>query len=59
MLPAREESDEGHPEGASGEAVDDKVDARVQHQEEVVDAVKRRREWNRIIVRMEVDRTLQ
>ena len=35
---AREESEEGCPESAAGEAVDDKVYARVQHEEKVVDA---------------------
>ena len=42
-LPAGEESEQGGPEGAAGEAVDDEVDARVEHEEKVVDAGERER----------------
>ena len=42
--PAGEESQQGGPEGAAGEAVDDEVDARVEHEEKVVDAGERERE---------------
>ena len=38
LILASEESEEGGPEGAAGEAVDDEVYARVQHEEKVVDA---------------------
>ena len=42
-VPARKEADECGPEGAAGEAVDDEVDARVEHEEKVVDAGERER----------------
>ena len=41
--PAGEESQQGGPEGAAGEAVDDEVDARVEHEGKVVDAGERGR----------------
>ena len=42
-LPAGEESEHGCPEGAAGEAVDDEVDARVEHEEKVFDTGERGR----------------
>ena len=42
-VPACEETQQGCPEGAAGEAVDDEVDARVEHEEKVVDAGERER----------------
>ena len=39
-VPACKETQQGCPEGAAGEAVDDEVDARVQHEKEVVDTGK-------------------